>query len=312
MKKNRESHKNKIGLLPYTRENISGLSPYVSKFYGWEISKFDIPKLWKESNGEGVRIAVIDTGCDLYHNDIKDNLLPGKNFVEKNKDPIDHNGHGTHVAGTIAAQDNEYGMVGVAPMSKIIPVKALSDDGSGSIQDIIEAIIWSADQGVDFITMSLGCPQTTNGLYNAIKYAVSKNIVIFCAAGNSGPNVDLMYPAQYEDVISIGAIDKNLERTSFTCSGESLDFLAPGQDIISCVPGNGYATMSGTSMSNPFAVGCAALVSSYRKKNNLNAFTSSQEYLGYFKKKAKSLTDPMFAKKKRYEGFGIITPYLST
>lgn len=312
MKKNRRDHDPKVGLLPYIRENLSSAALYSSKFYGWELSKFNIPSLWSESRGENIRVAVIDTGCDLDHRDIKDNLLPGKNFVEINKDPIDHNGHGTHVAGTIAAQDNQYGMVGVSPMAKIIPIKALSDDGSGSLQNIVQAIIWAADQKVDFITMSLGCAQTTDSLARAIKYAANKNVVIFCAAGNEGPSVDVMYPAKYEDVISIGAIDKNLRRTDFTCSGESLDFLAPGQDIISCVPGNQYAMMSGTSMSNPFAVGCAALVASYRKQKGYKPFTNSQEYIDYFKQRSKSLTDAQFAKQKKYEGFGIITPYLDT
>lgn len=312
MKRNNRVSDHKVGLLPYIREDISSEGITKSKFYGWELLKFDVPNLWPMSMGEGIKIAVIDTGCDLDHQDIKDNLLEGKNFIERNKDPIDHNGHGTHVAGTIAAQNNDYGMVGVAPMAKIMPVKALSDDGSGSIDTIIKAIVWASDQNVDFITMSLGCPETIPQLEKAIKYATYKNIVIFCAAGNDGPDVDVMYPARYDDVISIGAIDQKLQRTDFTCSGESLDFLAPGQDIISCVPGNRYAAMSGTSMSNPFAVGCAALVASYRKKNKMQPFENCQDYINYFKRRSQSLLNNRFAKQKKYEGFGIIIPYLDT
>lgn len=312
MRKNNRVSDRKIGLLPYIRENINFAGIASSKFYGWELTKFNVPSLWSLSMGENIKIAVIDTGCDFNHRDIKNNILYGKNFVEPNKDPMDGNGHGTHVAGTIAALNNEYGMVGVAPKSKIIPVKVLSDDGHGSIDDIIKGIIWAADQNVDFITMSLGSPQTMPSLEKAVKYAAKKNAIIFCAAGNEGPNVDIMYPAKYDDVIAIGAIDQKLQRTEFTCSGESLDFLAPGQDIISCVPGDQYASMSGTSMSNPFAVGCAALVASYRKKNNMKPFTNCQNYIDYFKRRSQSLSDKSLAKQKKYEGFGIIIPYLDT
>jgi subtilisin family serine protease len=261
--------------------------------------------------GSGITVAVIDTGCDLEHKDLQNNLLEGKNFIQPHKPPIDDNSHGTHVAGTIAAAYNDYGMVGVAPETKIIPIKALDHEGSGDIENIIEGIIWATDNRVDFITMSLGSEHTSARLESAVKYAISKNVVIFCAAGNSGPNVDIMYPARYDGVISIGAIDENLERTEFTCSGDSLDFLAPGQNIVSCVPGNKYAMMSGTSMSNPFAVGCAALVASYRKAHKLSAFKNSQDYIRYFSNRSIGLKNQKFANKIRYEGHGIIVPYLS-
>jgi len=129
----------KYSLLPYIREDIYGLDTS-KQIIGWEISKFNIQKQWIKSQGENIRVAVIDTGCDLDHDDIKDNILQGKNFVEKNKDPYDKNGHGTHVAGTIAASNNNRGMVGVAPKAKIIPVKALGDNGSGNLKNIVDDI----------------------------------------------------------------------------------------------------------------------------------------------------------------------------
>lgn len=304
--------KKKIGLLPYIREDVHGLSPQSGQFFGWEFKKFNIEKQWDYAKGEGVRVAVIDTGCDINHDDLKNNLLEGKNFVEPGKDPIDRNGHGTHVSGTIAAQDNSLGMVGIAPKAKIIPVKALADNGSGSLQNIISAIEWAADIRADFITMSLGCPQPAKELEAVIKYATSKGSIIFCAAGNSGENADIMYPAKYDNTISIGAIDENLERTKFTCSGDTLDFLAPGHNILSCVPNNGYAIMSGTSMSNPFAVGCAALFLSYMKQSgkNISSLRTSQDYIDHFKIKSKSLADPKYRGQKKYEGYGILYPIL--
>lgn len=303
------SRKNRVSLLPHVRENVYGLTPGVAQIYGWELKRFNIPNKWVKSQGENTVVAVIDTGCDLNHVDLKDNLLDGKNFVDPSSPPMDDNGHGSHVAGTIAGSNNDTGIAGVAPKAKIIPVKVLDRRGSGNIKHIIDGIIWSADQGVDFITMSLGSPNTTKGLDDAVQYAHSKGSVIFCAAGNSGEDVDIMYPAKCDNTIAIGAVDRYLKRTSFTCSGETLDFLAPGHEILSCVPGDQYAIMSGTSMSNPFAVGCACLALSLYKKNGMsNSLKTYQDYIDLFKNNAIHLTDSEYANQKKYEGYGIINP----
>lgn len=300
--------KNKVSLLPYISEELHGLSPNDPQEYGWELTKFNIPSIWKKTDGENVVVAVIDTGCDLDHPDLQLNLLEGHNFV-KNGLPDDDNGHGSHVASTIAAVNNDKGIVGIAPKTKIIPVKSLNEHGSGSIDNIIKAIYWCADLGyVDFITMSLGSPNESKDLAESIGYANNKGCVIFCAAGNSGENSEIMYPAKYEKTISIGAIDKHLNRTNFTCSGESLDFLAPGHDILGCIPGGRYALMSGTSMSNPFAVGCASLLLSFNKKARKYTLKSYKDYIEVFKKSCISLSDSKYRGVRRYEGYGIIDP----
>lgn len=299
----------KYGLLPYIREDIHSDSLESYESYGWELKTFKVPEKWSFSQGENTTVAVIDTGCDLNHKDLKNNLLEGKNFVEPNEPPIDRNGHGSHVAGTIAANKNGVGVVGVAPKTKIIPVKALADNGSGDLNNIVNAIKWSADQKVDFITMSLGSPIKSKLLENAINYAHTRGCIMFCAAGNSGESVDIMYPAKFDHTIAIGAIDRNLQRTNFTCSGETLDFLAPGHEILSCTPGDNYAIMSGTSMSNPFAVGCACLALSwYKKQNRQNELQTYTDYINLFKNNAIHLSDPKYAHNKKYEGFGIINP----
>jgi subtilisin family serine protease len=293
----------KVKLFPYIREDVFGLDTKSGQFYGWEIQKFEIQKYWKYSMGQDIKIAVIDTGCDLTHDDLKRNLIDGYNFIEEGQPPMDRNCHGTHVAGTIAASDNNLGMVGVAPKSKIMPIKALGDDGSGSLKAVCKAIIWAADNDADIITMSLGSPMSSIHLDKAVNYAASKGSVMFCAAGNSGPATDIMFPAKYSSTISIAAIDINFNRTSFSCSGPSLDFLAPGKDILSCVPSNRYAKLSGTSMSNPFAVGCASLAMSCAGRR-LNRF----ELVEAFKKTCKSLSNPVWSGNKNYEGYGILYP----
>lgn len=301
--------KNKIGLLPHIRTEVYGLNTNTAQILGWEITKLGINNQWIKSQGEDVIIAVIDTGCDLNHPDIKNNLLPGKNFIDESQPPQDDNGHGSHVCGTIAAENNGIGMVGVAPKAKIIPVKALNAKGQGTLDSIINSIIWSADNKVNFITMSLGSSNNDNKLHNAIKYANSKGCIVFAAAGNSGENTDIMYPAKYKEVISTGAIDENLERTKFSCAGEDLDFLAPGHNIFSLAPNNGYAIMSGTSMSNPYATACAALLLSYNKKYNKYILKNIQNYIEILSTMCQKIKNPTYQNIK-YQGNGIITVQL--
>lgn len=302
------NEKKTYSLLPYTREDVYSLQE-AQQAAGWQITRFNLPDKWKLSQGEGVKIAVIDTGVDLEHPDLKNNLLQGKNFVERNKDPIDINSHGTHVAGTICAENNDIGMIGVAPKSKVIPIKALDDRGNGNPRDIEEAIIWAADQGADLITMSLGSPHQVESMKKAISYALSKKCVTFCAAGNAGKTHEIYYPANYPETIGIGAIDENLERAPFSCTGSDLDFLAPGVKIFSTAPKGWYAYMSGTSMSNPFAVGCAALLLSYIRNNKVDIkLENDEDYRKILKKNTISLNNPEFSKNKFFEGFGIIDP----
>lgn len=304
-----KKRKTDCSLLPFIRENVYGLNPSVAQIIGWEINTFNIQNQWKYSTGENVKVAVIDTGCDLDHPDIKNNLLQGINILDPKKDPYDDNGHGTHVSGSIGAENNGHGMVGVAPNSKILPIKALDAAGNGNNKNIAKAILFAADNGCDFITMSLGSPGNSEDIYGAIKYAINKGCIIFCAAGNHGEGSPIMYPAKYPETIAIGSIDRNLNRSSFTCKGDELDFLSPGQDILSCVPDNSYALMSGTSMANPFAVGCAALLLSFAKKHNKHSMLKTKsDYIEIFKSGAKSLSNSKFKGKKEYEGYGILYP----
>lgn len=301
----RKKIKNEFSLLPHIKTDIYGFNSQTGQVLGWEITKLDIDKQWIRSQGEGVTIAVIDTGCDLNHPDIKNNLIDGKNFVDPNKSPQDDNGHGSHVCGTIAAENNGVGMVGVAPRAKIMPIKALGAKGDGSLKNIIDAIVWAADNGADFITMSLGSPSHSQHLLTVIDYANQKGCIVFAAAGNSGENSDIMYPAKYENVISTGAIDENFNRTKFSCSGDDLDFLAPGHNIFSLAPNGGYAIMSGTSMSNPYVTGCAALLLSYNRRIKKYQLNNIHHYLRVLSTMAVDIPDVAYRSRK-YQGNGII------
>jgi len=295
-------------LLPYKSEDFFGLSPNDPQLKGWEITKFNVDKQWVKSTGRGVRVAVIDTGCDINHPDIKNNIEGEYNFVNDNTSAMDDNGHGSHVAGTIAACNNNRGMVGVAPDAKILALKALDKNGGGNLTNVAKAIDYAVKEKVDIITMSLGSRGSSLTVKRAVKRAHDSGCLIFCAAGNSGPNVDIMFPAKYPETISIGAIDENLNRTNFTCSGPSLDFLAPGHNIMSIIPGGRYALMSGTSMSNPFAAGVAALyLSYYRQKYNKKP--NREEMIEILKKHAIGIKNEAF-KSKKYQGYGIINPII--
>ena len=222
------------------------------------------------------------------------------------------NGHfvsNTHVTGIICASNNAQGMVGVAPSAKVIPIKVLNEKGSGELINVANGIRWAADQGADFITMSLGAPNPMKIIEEAIVYAESKGSVTFCAAGNAGKTRQIFYPAAYSQVIGIGAIDENFDRASFSCTGPDLDFLAPGVGIFSTVPENWYAKLSGTSMANPFAVGVAALLLSHKRKKNLNTpLKTNKDYIDLLKQYTIPTRNPDFANQKFFEGFGIIDP----
>ena len=153
--------KQRCKLLPFDRKDIFGLNYNNQQIIPWSISELKVEKTWSRSEGKGVTVAVIDTGCDLDHPDLIDNLVEGYDFIKGSKFPVDKNGHGTHVAGTIAASNNKRGIVGVAPKAKIMPLRSLGADGSGELKHICEAILYAADNGAQIITMSLGTPSSS-------------------------------------------------------------------------------------------------------------------------------------------------------
>lgn len=252
-------------------DNFSIQSAPPHQVVDWGVDLVKAPKLWSFTKGEGMKIAVLDTGIDFNHPDLADNYKKGINFTSSNSsDVMDRKGHGTHVAGIIAAVDNDKGIVGVAPKAELYICKVLADDGNGSISSIIEGIHWAINQEVDIISMSLGASvDPGKQFYDAIKLARENGIIIVAASGNENSNV--VWPAAYEEVLAVGAIDQSLDRASFSNYGKELDVTAPGVDILSTYPGNRYATLSGTSMATPMVAGVVALIQAYCRLNNIKA-----------------------------------------
>ena len=294
-------------LLPYKKKPILSAQDLRQKL-DWGIQAFRLPEAWAHAEGEGVVIAVIDTGCDITHPDLVDNLLPGINFVQPGEPPIDDGEHGTHITGIICATNNSVGVVGVAPKAKVRPVKVLDADGNGEVNDVAKGIRWAIDQKVDFISMSLGSPHKIPQVRRAIKKALDAGIVVFAAAGNMGKSKELLYPANYPETISIGAIGKDMKRADFSNTGLNLDFLAPGVDILSTVPDNWYAILSGSSMAQPFVCGLAALILSYKRKKNLQfPLATPNDYRKLFQQHTINVVGETYAGDKFFQGFGIIT-----
>jgi len=216
------------------------------------------------NTGQGIRIAVLDTGIDKEHEDLSANFKGGYNVVDNNEDLTDLNGHGTHVAGIIAALDNDIGVVGVAPDAYIYSVKVLDYAATGSASDMVAGIEWAVDNNMQIINMSLGSDKDSISFRRSVENAYNSGILIVAAAGNSGNIMgegdSMDYPAKYNSVISVGATDINDKRAKFSSTGSMLELSAPGVDIPSTLPKNKYGTLSGTSMAAPHVAGVAALI----------------------------------------------------
>jgi hypothetical protein len=218
-----------------------------------------------KEDGKQIKIAVLDTGIS-NHEDLK--VAGGVSFIEGSTSYYDDNGHGTHVAGTIAALNNNKGVVGSAAKSNIYAVKVLNNNGSGSISQVIQGIDWAIENNMNIISLSLGTLENSTALYESVKRAFNSGLLIVAAAGNRGKGSEdrLLYPANYPEVLSVGATDLNNKRASFSSTGLFLDIVAPGVDILSTTNDGDYGTLSGTSMATPHVTGAAAVVWSKDKK----------------------------------------------
>jgi len=219
------------------------------------------PKGWALGKGaSSVKLAVVDTGIDLTHEDLSARYVGGYDFFNEDSSPYDDHGHGTHVAGIAAATGNNgVGVAGVGWYTGLLGVKVLGADGSGTDPDIAEGIVWAADQGASVINMSLGGYDSSQVLADAVAYARAKGALVVAAAGNDGVDVP-SYPAALPGVIGVAATDVNDARAGFSNFGSYVDVSAPGVSVISTLPDDQYGYLSGTSMSTPFVAGAAAVL----------------------------------------------------
>lgn len=230
----------------------------------WGVDRIDADLVWGITTGDPIRVAIVDTGIDIKHPDLKDNIKRGYNAINPLKSANDDNGHGTHVAGIVAAIDNTIGVIGVGPKIDLYAVKVLNAAGSGYLSDVIEGLEWviaqkNAQEGDWVVNMSLGTLDNIGSFYDAIKRVNAAGIVQVAAAGNNyGGAVD--YPAAYDEVIAVSATNASDTVAYFSSVGPQVDLAAPGVSIYSTYKGQTYKTLSGTSMAAPHVTGSAALV----------------------------------------------------
>lgn len=247
----------------------------------WSLERVELTKLWAQSTGKGVRVAVIDTGVDKKHPQLKDavdegsglNTLPKKQKKNEPQTPwgnrtgtIDTVGHGTKVAGIIAARKMAgTKFVGLAPDAEIIPIRQNDENGRGTAATLVRSIKHAVAKGADVINISQDTTEALDrdsALEAAVNAAMDKEIVVVASAGNDGlgGNVKNTYPASFPGVLAVASSDRNNERAPFSQSGEFVGVAAPGVDMVSTAPGKGHCTDNGTSFSAPYVAGVAALL----------------------------------------------------
>ncbi|MBJ6361120.1 S8 family serine peptidase [Paenibacillus sp. GCM10012307] len=212
----------------------------------------------EQAAGNAVKVAVFDTGI-ASHPDL--HIAGGVSFVSSEADYEDQNGHGTHIAGTIAALDNAIGVVGVAPQSNLYSVQVIDAAGDGYTSSVLQGIDWAIENNIDIINMSFIASQYSDALHTAIQQAQAAGILIIAAAGNVGAGENtVQYPAKYPDVVAVGALDSSHHRLDFSSTGQELDLMAPGFGIISTSLNGEYGVSAGTSTAAAHVTGAAALL----------------------------------------------------
>jgi thermitase len=233
--------------------------PYWSK--QWGPAKIQADFAWNTTTGNAsILVAEVDTGIDWSHPDLASNYVPlGYDWVNNDPHPMDDNGHGTHVAGTIAAAiNNGIGIAGLANV-RIMAEKVLDQNGSGTASDVAQGIIHAVESGAKIINLSLGASFNSEVMYEAVKYAFDHGVLVVAAAGNDASSVK-QYPAGYDEVVAVSATSMQDSLASFSNHGDWIDVAAPGVNIYSTINNNSYAYMSGTSMASPHVAGVAALI----------------------------------------------------
>jgi subtilisin family serine protease len=240
----------------------------------WGLDMIEADAAHATSTGVGATVAVIDTGAQLEHPDLAGRLIPGYDYIDQDGTPQDGQGHGTHVAGIIAANaDNGIGVDSVAPGARVLVIRVLDNNGNGTVDDVSAAVDYAVGRGVDVINLSLGSELPLSGsdpgLDAALNRALDRGIVVAAAAGNNGLPV-CEQPSGQGRLLCVGSVDRRGSRSFFSDYGSGLGLTAPGgstlpfadEDILSTYPPSGYAELAGTSQAAPHVAGVAALLAS--------------------------------------------------
>ncbi len=237
--------------------------PYFVAGQQWSLAKIRAPQAWDITMGSSsVMVAVLDTGCDMTHPDLAGKVVLAKDLTVSDgiDDANDGNGHGTHVAGTVAAYtNNATGVASIGGNTSLMIGKVIRNDGSGLLSEIADGINWASENGAKVINMSIGHTRGMSTMKIAVDNAWKNGVVLVAAAGNSNVSGSL-YPAAYTNCISVAATDTSDNKAGFSNYGRTVDCAAPGVSIISTTRGGTYASWSGTSMATPHVAGLAALV----------------------------------------------------
>lgn len=252
----------RVKLRPFTRERrwpFFGKPWKEDQVIPWGVDRIGANKVWDYSKGENIRVAVLDSGIDLGHPDLVKNIKGGINILDQTQTPEDDNGHGTHVAGTIAAEDNGTGVVGVAPAVSIYAVKVVDNNGNGTLADIIKGLDWCIRNRIQIANMSVGTDNNSLSLKTAVENAYREGLIMVSAAGNDGTNNSVDFPGAYPEVIAVGAIDQHDRLAPFSSRGPEITVIAPGAGIYSTSLKGSFLRLSGTSMATPHVTGLIAL-----------------------------------------------------
>ena len=229
----------------------------------WALAKANAPAAWRFTTGRSETVvAVLDTGVDRGHPDLQGAFVAGYDVVNRDEDPSDDHGHGTMVAGVIAARsNNELGVTSACWHCSLMPVKVIGADGTGNAGAVAEGIVWAADHGAHVINLSFTMNGSDDGVAAAIELARSRGVVIVAAAGNNG-TADPTYPAAYPGVVSVAGTDPADGRYSWSSYGGWVSLAAPGCNLTTA-PGATYGEFCGTSSATAFVSGFAGLVRSF-------------------------------------------------
>jgi subtilisin family serine protease len=244
-------------------DNTSNIAGVVSAEYNtnWGIAHIGVQSAHQAKiTGKGIKIAELDTGIDYNHPDLAKAYRGGYDFVNNGPNPIDDNGHGTHVAGIIASAGQHAGEVGVAPDAQLYAVKVADSEGKGTFGLLVQGIDWAIENHMNVVTMSITGEGGSPALEKAVEEAHDKYGITLVAAVGNGNGGGVLFPAAYSDVIGVGAVNPKDQLTSFSLIGPQVELVAPGSMINSTWPGHQYKVLSGTSMATPFVTGTVALI----------------------------------------------------